>query len=244
MSRINSILTGWMLDLYADPQGGLSLWLAEEVEGECPRQGRRLRLRQAFPATFYAAGPPERLRQLWRFLQAQPDPPALSRTERRDLFQPQPLTVLAVQVQNPARQPGLFARAAAAFPDLTWYDADLPVTLRHAAAYNTFPLAMLRLEIGEDGEVVALETLDTPWKQDPPPAPLRIMQISPDCDPRHAAPTSLEVRGDRHACQLSLSPVRPLLVGLGALLRRHDPDLLLTAWGDTWLLPWLLEQSE
>jgi DNA polymerase-2 len=33
-------------------------------------------------------------------------------------------------------------------------------------------------------------------------------------------------------------------VNLRAILLRHDPDLLLTSWGDTWLLPYLLELSE
>ena len=35
-----------------------------------------------------------------------------------------------------------------------------------------------------------------------------------------------------------------MLVNLCAILQRHDPDLLLTAWGDTWLLPHLLQLSD
>jgi len=74
-------LTGWLLDLYPDPQAGAVLWLLGE-------DGQRHRLQQDFPLTFYAAGPPEQLRQLWRFLQSQPEPATLSRAERRDLFCP------------------------------------------------------------------------------------------------------------------------------------------------------------
>ena len=40
---------GWLLDVYADPQEGLVLWLLEE-------DGARRRLHQPFPVTFYAAG--------------------------------------------------------------------------------------------------------------------------------------------------------------------------------------------
>jgi len=54
--------TGWLLDLYADPQGGVVLWLLGD-------DGQRYRFQQTFPITFYAAGPPERLRALWRFLE-------------------------------------------------------------------------------------------------------------------------------------------------------------------------------
>ena len=35
-----------------------------------------------------------------------------------------------------------------------------------------------------------------------------------------------------------------MLISLAAVLRRYDPDLILTAWGDTWLLPNLLQISQ
>ena len=74
-------IRGWLLDLYENGEGGLMLWLITE-------DGRRLSLRQRFPVCFFAAGPSPRLRDLWRWLQTQPDPPSLSRKERRDLFLP------------------------------------------------------------------------------------------------------------------------------------------------------------
>ena len=36
---------------------------------------------------------------------------------------------------------------------------------------------------------------------------------------------------------MPLEPKRPFLIGLRALLRRHDPDLILSDHGDTWLFP-------
>ena len=42
--------TGWLLDVYADLEGGISLWLLPDDSKE------RLHLRMAFPITFYAAG--------------------------------------------------------------------------------------------------------------------------------------------------------------------------------------------
>jgi hypothetical protein len=121
----------------------------------------------------------------------------LSRQERRDLFQPEPVTVLAVEVQKPGLLPGLFQRTAAAFPDLTYYDADLPLSARHAAVYGTFPLAKLQVgvTVSVDGitTVQNLQVLDSPWDLDPWPPPLRVMRLSPDCDPRRGTPAWLEV---------------------------------------------------
>ncbi|HEX9013387.1 MAG TPA: DNA polymerase domain-containing protein, partial [Anaerolineaceae bacterium] len=58
--------------------------------------------------------------------------------------------------------------------------------------------------------------------------------------PSHAAPEKLIVYVQNRTLTLDLQPVRPLLINLRALLREHDPDLLLTTWGDTWLIPELL----
>jgi DNA polymerase-2 len=230
-------LTGWLLDLYPDPQAGAVLWLLGE-------DGQRHRLQQDFPLTFYAAGPSEQLRQLWRFLQSQPEAVTLSRAERRDLFCPQPLPVLAARVAHPAQQPGLFRRAAERFPDLNFYDADLSLALHHAAAHGTFPLAHCQVETDAEGKIRTLQVLDTPWDLEPPPPPLRLLRMEPDVDPAHAPPKYVLVRGHRFSCRLSLAHPRPLLLNLSAILRQHDPDLLLTLWGDTWLLPRLLELGQ
>ncbi|HUV92553.1 MAG TPA: hypothetical protein VMV80_05670, partial [Anaerolineales bacterium] len=210
--------SGWFLDIYADQRDGVTLWLLGD-------DGRRHRLHQHFPVTFYAAGPAARLRALWRYLQSQPVPVMLRRTERRDLFQEKPLSVLSIQVPLPSAQPRLFHQVAAAFPDLTYYDADLQLALRHAAVHNTFPLARCKVVVDADDLIHEIEILDTPWVLDAPMPPLRILRMKPDTDPSRSAPHQLLVHFERFNYRLALQPERPLLVNLGAILKRHDPDL-------------------
>ena len=234
--------TGWLLDIYPDPQFGVALWLLGEDD-------QRYRLCQPFPVTFYAAGPTPRLRALWRYLETQPIQSSLSRTERRDLFNQESLTVLAIQTSRCTDQPGLFQRAAETFPDLTYFDADIPLALRHAAVYNTFPLAHCTLFADQNDLVQQIEVHDSPWDLTPPAPPLRTLWLEPDQDPAHRRPENLLIRSALHGglptatYRLGLQPERPLLVNLRAILDRHDPDLLLTSWGDTWLLPHLLSLS-
>jgi DNA polymerase-2 len=149
-------LTGWLLDVYDEPGGGAVLWLLGD-------DGVRRRLRQDFPVTFYAAGPPVRLHQLWQYLRESGVSLRLSRTERRDLFQSQPLTVLSVEVEHPADQPPLFRQLARLFPELTYYDTDLPLALRFAAQHGTFPLSRCRVRSDEAGRVHKLSVIDSPW---------------------------------------------------------------------------------
>ena len=39
----------------------------------------------------------------------------------------------------------LFRRLLEGYPDLDYFDADIPVQLRHAVAYDLFPLARCRI---------------------------------------------------------------------------------------------------
>ena len=226
--------TGWLLDLYEDRQDGVVVWLLGE-------DGQRQRFRQPFPITFYASGPAERLRALWAYLEVQPIPLHLARVEKREVDSPQPLPVLAVEVARPVDQPLLFRRAAADFPDLDYFDADLQLSLRHAASFGTFPLARCHASADGEGWLQHLDVLDTPWDLDPLPAPLSTLELSLDADPQHHTPAHLTVTAGRHNYRLPLEPARSLLANLRAVLRRHDPDLLLTDWGDTWLLPHLVK---
>ena len=225
--------TGWLLDLYTHPHDGLVLWLLCD-------DTRRRRFRQDFPVTFYAAGPDQRLRMLWKALRDQPVEVGLAREEGRDLFSG-PTTVLAACVRHPHRQPGLFRQVVRQFPDLNFYNVDVPIQLHHAAAYDTFPLARCHVRTDGDGNIVHLEVLDSPWKLHSRPPPLRMLTIEPDSDPFHASPTRLYLRTALGRFSVPLEPHRSLLRTLGERLLRYDPDLLLTAWGDTWLLPKLLE---
>lgn len=230
-------LTGWLFDLYADPCDGLvTWWIAAD--------GSRCRLRQPFPVTFYIAGPEERLRQAEQFLRGQSQPLELERGERRDLFVPGLTPVLGARVLQAEAQPGLFQKLSRAFPELTYYDADLPLTLRYAAACGASTLSYCRVAYSAPGRLECVEALDTPWDLDPPQPPLRTLVIEPDVDPAHRRPRFLNLLHANSAYRLALQPARPLLVNLRSLLDELDPDLLLTAWGDTWLLRCLLDLSE
>ena len=235
-------LTGWFLDVYAGGQG-LTVWLLGD-------DGGRHRFYQAFPVTFFVAGQAVQqtngrvpdLRAAWRWLSSQPEPLHLARTERRDLFAGF-VTVLSIEVQRPADLPGLFRRFSTTFPHLTFYDADLPISLRYGAVFGVFPLCRCRVEV-EGNRIKAIEALDSPWDLDPEYPPLRVLTLEPDCDPTHAEPKAVTITYDRKKYWEPLSLPRTLLINLGILLERVDPDLILTNWGDTWLLPKLLELSK
>ncbi len=230
-----SQLKGWLFDLYPAQQGGMTVWIIDEG-------GQRLQLWQPFPVTCYAAGPSHRLRGLWHFLEKQDTTVALSRTERRDLFQAAAQPVLGMTCEGQAQLQRVFSKAHSAFPDLEYYDVDIAPALRHAACHGTFPLAHCTFEM-DNKHIAAITPLQTPWDLDLPAPPLRVLSLAPDTDPSHAAPLKVEIAYERISYALPLHFPRALLADLNSILRRYDPDLILTRWGDTWLLPRLLELS-
>ena len=229
-------ITGWLLDIYEDGERGLALWvITDEDERVC--------LHQSFPVQFFASGPSQRLRDLWRWLQVRPDPPLLSRVDRQDLFFPDPIPLLSVEVHNPTAVHPLFVEIEQSFPDLVYFDVDVQVQVRHAAKYGSFPLARCQLDIDAHGNVQSFQTLDSPWEIDPEPAPLRVLEINIlDSDSRHSLPKRFSLRYQ------SWKQEYPYLEGsapafwLKSTLNKFDPDVLLTDFGDTWLLEDLLER--
>ncbi len=228
---------GWVLDIFETPRQGVALWFLTE-------DGKRLRFTQPFPVTFYAAANPSRLQTLRRELLRQPLPPRLYETRRRDLFINAEIPVLAIEVAETSRQPLLFQYISRAFPDITFYDADIQLSLRYQASTGIFPLAYCSIAADGNGVIQSIQALDTPWELDPPPPPLRILSLEPDVPPAHSQPRELLIRHDKHTGRIPLQPERPFIINIAAILQSYDPDILLTNWGDTWLIDHLLQLSE
>jgi DNA polymerase-2 len=234
MSSRENKLRGWLLDIHPEAQG-LSLWFLEE-------NGTRHLLHQDFPVAFYASGSSSDLRAAWKWLRSQPETIRLEREERRDLFSGH-IAVLSV-LSQPIHTSRLFTRLARNFPDLIYYDADIPLWLRYASRYNVFPLACCDIQVDPQKQVEQICARNLPWELDIPMPPLKTLSLGPECDPFHAPPRKVEFRTPRSRFTLDLEPARAFLIAFAAILKRHDPDLLLTAWGDTWLLPHLLKLSQ
>ena len=96
----------------------------------------------------------------------------------------------------------------------------------------------------QGNQIKTITALDSPWDLDPEYPPLRVLGLEPDCNPAHAEPKGVIFSYTGYRYRLPLEPVRGLLANLNAVLRMVDPDLILTSWGDTWLLPKLLELSK
>jgi DNA polymerase-2 len=230
-------LYGWLFDAY--PSGdAVGVWLLD-------RQGQAHFLRDRFTPAFYVHGPASELRQVWRGLRRQRAPVELARTTGLDLFRDEELDVLEVGVRAPAQLPRVLRQLADAKPDLTYYNADIPLPQRYVLARGAFPLAYCAVE-HQDGWIQSLQSLDSPWEVDYELPPLRVMTLRLDGelrDPGRGHRGDLLVGVDGATYRFPRQDGRQLVLGVRHLLERYDPDLLISAYGDSYILPRLIELS-
>lgn len=230
-------LRGWLLDLYEDIDNGLRMWFISE-------DGTRVCLHQAMEVTFYASGTNEDLRSLWITLKRYPAVLSMQRETRRDAFIPEPITVLKAVVDSPLHQARLFREIQQLYPRLVYYDADISSNIRHAARYGTFPMAFCEVDYDETGLILSIRVLNSRWDLAPIHPVFRILTLEPDCDPRRGEPSALRVQCGQKKQTLSLESSGELIHKLNQILKQIDPDFILSNWGDTWLVPTLLELSK
>src|SRR5512145_1926004 len=167
--------TGWLFDLYAHPRQGIVLWLVGEDK-------KPHSFVQPFQITFYVGGPFHRLRQLWKLLSEKPV--RLHRSQRRDLHEGMK-DVLEINVLHPHLFDGLFKEVYQHFPDLHYYDVDIPLIVRYAAEHGVAPVGLCKIEVEQGWEISRVTALDDPWQLDSRLPELRVLQITPDANPSH-----------------------------------------------------------
>ena len=95
-------------------------------------------------------------------------------------------------------------------------------------------------------EVRALRCCDDEWATGYELPPLRIMRVRLEglssVDPQHGRRGALEVEVDGE-WQVLDDAEEPVAQGFERLLRTHDPDMILSEWGDATLFPVLLRQA-
>jgi DNA polymerase elongation subunit (family B) len=98
-----------------------------------------------------------------------------------------------------------------------------------------------------NSEVFALACRDDEWATDFELPPLKILRVRleglANVDPQHGRRGALEIEIDGEWRVLD-DTEEPVVSGFARLLRRHDPDLILSEWGDSTLFPGLLRAAQ
>jgi len=244
----------------------MTLWLI-------PSGGDRRRYRlvdRSFTPCFYVHGPEPRLRRLGQVLAARARV-TCALTRREDIWEGRELLVLRISVHYPTQFAALVRFVHRYDAGLRLYNSDLMLAPLYCWEKNVFPLAKIDVEAGEcagsptqpgfgmknpsstnpesrvpSPEVRGIECRDDAWAIDYELPPFQVMQVRLEgisrVDPRHGRRGALEVEIDDEWRVLDDGD-ESVAVSFERLLRTHDPDLIVSEWGDASLFPGLLRAA-
>jgi DNA polymerase-2 len=230
-------LDGWILDIYPCPQG-MTLWLLT------PNQTRH-RLIDPFSPAFYAHGPEPRLRQLKQALAHQTGVTSQF-VERINLWENRAVPAVEVSVERPTQFRSWTNWVQRFDSTLQLFNSDLMLASVYCWQKHVFPLARVEVETDEADCVCELRCRDDEWSLDYELPPFEIMHLRlgglSRVDPQHGRRAALEIKVDGREYELDDS-AEPAAAAIQHLLQRHDPDLILTEYGDSTIMTRLPEHE-
>lgn len=231
-------LTGWLLDVYP-VQEGMAIWILDD-------EGVRRRLVDPYHPSFYLAGSSADLALAGRLLTGRRISCRVNHVHRRELWSADQVPVCEVSILQPTRFHDAVKVLLVQAPQLRFYHVDVALPQRYFYDRGLFPLCRCEVESTADAVVQAIAATESPWETDYRLPPLRIMELllegaSPN--PNHGGVAHLAIRIEGKERVLNGDDPEEFLQTVEALLQRHDPDILLTDWGDSYILPRLLRMS-
>jgi DNA polymerase II len=218
----------------------MTLWLID-------RNQSHFRLTDSFAPAFYVSGAEERLIQLRDAAEGKTTELLARFTERIDLWLNAPRQVLEISVLCPSDFLGWGRWVHKLDSKLQLYNSDLMVASLYCWEKRIFPLAFVEVEADEEGKIQSIVCRDDEWTLDYEMPPLKLMQIRLSglsrIDPTHGRRAALEIEVDGRCWELDESG-EPPAIQFARMLKREDPDVILSEWGDSTILPLLRQQAE
>ncbi|MGA7104143.1 MAG: DNA polymerase domain-containing protein [Candidatus Deferrimicrobiaceae bacterium] len=225
-------LTGWVLDLLA-ARDGMELWF--RTAG-----GENVTLFAPFRPSFAVAGRGVRETVVraaagrWRC--------DVRKGEGIEFFSGGTIPAWTFAVPAPFLLRATVRKAESAFGPETLFNADIASEQQFAFATGLFPFSFAEVECAGDGRILSARVLDSPWDVDPPYPPLSraFLRAEGTGHPAHGRARPLVFSADGTTHVLCGENGTDFLREFLRLLASADPDLLVTEYGDDYLLPRIL----
>ena len=225
-------LSGWVFDI-AGEQGGMTVWFRTAT-------GETIALFAPFRPSFVLAG--NRLKEPALRAAAARWKCGLARGEGIDFLSGRTIPAWSFTVPGPALLGPSVRKAEKAFGPEALCNADIAPEQQFSCATGLYPLSRAAVDCDGDGTIRSARVLDSPWDVDAPHPSLSIalLRMEGTGHPAHRRVRPLEFIADGVTHGLLWENGADFLRELLRLVERADPDLLVTEYGDDWLLPRLL----
>ncbi len=231
-------ITGWLFDAYPVP-GGIVVWF---IDGD----GAKHRLLYPFAPSFFLHLDNSQQRRAMEMAGGAPSRLSFRRTERTEIYSGDPLPVLEVVVHDPTRLKRVVAFYERFFPHFAFYNSDILPEQLFFYATDLFPLAYGDYTCNGRHELTGWTLHDDRTAVEYTTPPLSIMLLrtpSAFVPPKHRKTFQLELSYDNRSYVFEHETPQEMLHALNRHLDVCDPDIVLTEYGDSLLLPRLTHMA-
>lgn len=229
-------ITGWLFDLYPSPHG-VTLWFIDE-------DGGKHRRFSAFVPSFFLHVHGFDVQRAEVLGARCPTPVSLTRATRTEIYSGDSLEVLHVHVHDPMRFRDVVWYYERFFPHFAFCNSDILVAQLFLYETQLFPLAFGDYEFDDNGRLADWTLRDSREATDYKLPPFSIMLLRNANDfvpPKYQKHLQLELTYDNQTYLLEQETPREVLDALNWHLHRCDPDIILTDYGDSVLMPKITE---
>jgi DNA polymerase II len=222
--------TAWLFDLYPR-RSRLVLWFITA-------DGERLRLEDEFPYRLYLRGEPPRVRRLAQELGRRGWVRRACAAHGRDLHEEQEIPVLAVELSAYEHLPRLRNWLAARPGEVACYNADLDPASYYLYAKRLWPCTWYEVQASA-GRLLKLTPLEDPFALELACPPLATLSLGLTRDPLIplGRGNGLTLGWDGRTLEPEAPDAAALVAEVAHWLRRLDPDLVISDWGDEKIVP-------
>jgi DNA polymerase elongation subunit (family B) len=223
---------GWLFDLYP-LNDCMVLWFITD-------QGRRVRVEDDFPYCVYLGGESSRAqaraREAWTRRWVRRYYPS----HGQDLWSGDEIPVIAIELASYAHLPRLRDWLGALSEEVAVFNADLDLAAYYLYTRRFWPCTWYGLEVA-GGRLRSLAPLEEPFALEFSPPPLATLTLGLTRDPLIplGAGNGLTLGWEGRTLELAVEDKAGVLALVTRWLKRLDPDLVLSDWGDEEIIPTL-----
>jgi len=226
--------TARLFDLYPSSHG-LTFWLIDDV-------GRKRCCTHPYAPAFYMHLSESEERLLESMAPSLPCKVTLDHCIQKEIYRNEEWDVIRVNVHDTLQLKAVVRQLERHFPHYVFFNSDILVPQLFLYSSGLFPLAYGEYHIDENGVLVGWDINDKFDAEEYTLPPLTTMKLAnrPDfVSPKHRKVYQLEVSYDGQTYSLEDRDPVDVLNTLNHHLKRCDPDIILTEYGDAILLPML-----
>jgi len=233
------IIKGWLFDVYPDVTG-LVVWFIG-------KGGEKYRCRFPFKPSFFLHLRGNDIPRCHAIGRHAPSVVTFQSTQKRELFSNETLDVIQVFVHDPTKFAQVVRFFEQAFPHYAFYDSDLQVAQEFFFETDLFALGYGEYEVDEHDNLIHWTLLDSQEsvEYDLPPFSIMLIRNANDfIPPKYQRTLQLEISYEKETFTLEQETPLGVLESLNWHLNRCDPDIILTDYGDSILMPKITEYAK